>query len=98
MTDDEVRLSNESRRAGKAKEILDNELFKEAVRAIEEALLFGIRQSAFKDKELREKLCDRYSVLHEIVGQLRNHIETGELAIEEIRRRTVAEKLKEFLN
>ena len=92
---DAIGPDEELRRAGKAKEILENQLFKEAVRAIEEALLLGIRQSAFKDKDLREKLCDRYNALHDIVGQLRTHIETGEMVEEEIRRKTVVEKAKE---
>ena len=85
-------------RAGKAREILENELFKGAVRAIEESLFFGMRQAAIKDSELREKLAVRYAVLHDLIGQIRIHIETGELAQEEIRRRTMAEKIKESFN
>jgi len=87
--------AEEIRRAGKAREILESETFKEAVKALEEALLLGIRQSAFKDAELREKLCQQYCLLYGIVSQLRTHIETGELAEEELRRQSIAEKIKE---
>lgn len=90
MTPDE-----EVRRAQKAKEVLGNELFQQAVKAIEEALLLGIRHSAFKDKDLREKLCDRYCMLHEIVGQLQVHIETGELAQSQSLMEKVKEKVRE---
>lgn len=91
-----MSLEDEVRRAGKAKDLLENELFKGAVRAIEEALLLGIRQSAFKDEALREKLCHRYSLLHDLVGQLEVHIETGQLAEEEIRLKTLRERATEF--
>lgn len=85
-------------KAGKAKEVLENPLFKDAVRALEEALLLGIRQSAFKDEVLREKLCQRYCLLHDLVGQLQTHMESGLLAEEEIRRRSITERVKEFIN
>ena len=75
-----MTLEEEARRAGKAREILENELFKEAVKAVEGALLTGIRMSAFKDAELREKLCQQYILLHSVVEQIKTHIETGKLA------------------
>lgn len=76
-------------RAQEAQVILDNPLFKEAVREIENALLLGIRQSAFKDSELREKLCQQYTLLHSLVGQFRTYLETGKLAEATLRERAV---------
>jgi hypothetical protein len=84
-----VTPEEEVRRAGKAKEILDAEVFQDAVSAVEEALLLGIRRSAFKDSELREKLCQQYMLLHNVLDQLRTHIETGRLA-----EQTLAERLR----
>lgn len=78
-------------RAGRAREVLDNEMFKEAVADIEQALLIGIRRSAFKDAELREKLCQRYALLHDLRDQLSTHMETGELAEATM---TMREKIK----
>jgi hypothetical protein len=75
-----VTPEEEMRRAGKAQEVLTNEMFKQAFSEIEEALLFGIRNSAFKDAELREKLCQKYVLLHDLRKQLQSHIETGQLA------------------
>lgn len=80
----------EIRRAGKAAEILEAKVFKEAVAAVEEALLQGIRRSAFKDTELREKLCQQYMLLDAVLGQLRTHIETGKLAAATLRQRVAA--------
>lgn len=70
----------ELQRAARAESILGDDLFKDAVREIEEALLSGIRQTAFKDAELREKLCQQYTLLHSLIGQFRTHMETGKFA------------------
>ncbi|TFH50922.1 MAG: hypothetical protein E4H01_01165 [Lysobacterales bacterium] len=77
-------------RAGRAREVLENEMFKEAVADIEQALLTGIRHSAFKDEDLREKLCARYALLHDLIQQLKSHMETGELAQASMRDRLKA--------
>ena len=85
-------------RAGKAKEVLENELFREAVKGIETALLTGIHRSAFADEKLREKLSQRYALLQDLVGQLKTHMETGKLAEETIRRKTISERIKAVVN
>lgn len=97
MLSEEQILSEEVRQGGKAREVLENPTFKAAVSAIEEALLLGIRQSAFKDEALREKLCARYALLHDLVGQIKTHMETGQLAQVELERRSIMERAKEFL-
>lgn len=76
-------------RAQEAQLILEHPLFKDAVREIESALLLGIRKSAFKDAELREKLCHQYTLLHGLVDQFRTHMETGKLAEATLRERAV---------
>lgn len=87
---------DELRRAGKAKEILGNEIFKEAFSEIEAVLLHGIRRTAFVDDKLREKFCMRYDLLHSLRDQIQTYIDTGMLAEEEIRRKSIADKVKEF--
>ena len=81
-------------RAGQAREILEHHLFREAVKDIETALLAGIHRSAFSDEKLREKLAQRYALLQDLLGQFRTHMETGKLAEETIRRKTMAERIK----
>lgn len=87
----------EVRRAERARQILEEPLFQEAVAAIEKALLAGIAKSAFTDAALREKLCQRYALLHDLVDQLGIHIQTGRLAQEQIAQAAWRAKLKERL-
>lgn len=84
-------------RAQEAQMILDNPLFKGAVQEIEEALLLGIRQSAFKDADLREKLCQQYTLLHSLVGQFKSYLGTGKFA-EAILAQRVKEGRKRAVN
>ena len=79
----------EIRRADKAKQILDSDVFKEAFSEVEMVLLDGIRRAPFKDTDLREKLCQQYTALHTIRDQIRSYIESGKLA-----EATLAERIK----
>ena len=81
-------------RAGKAREILAEPLFKECVSVIREALIAGIRRSAFTEEKLREKLCQRLALLEELVGQLQTVMETGTLAEETIRQKSISERIR----
>lgn len=87
----------ELQRAARAEQILGDELFKDAVKEIETALLSGIRMSAFKDAELREKLCQQYTLLHSLIGQFRTYMETGQLAEATLQQR-VKEGLRKVVN
>jgi hypothetical protein len=89
-----MTLEEELVRAGKAEQILAEPLFKECVTTIREALIDGIRRSAFTEDKLREKLCQRLALLEELVGQLQTVMETGKLAEETIRQKTIAERIR----
>lgn len=86
---------DEVRRAGKAKEILENEIFKESVQEVHDALVSGIKQAAFKDTELVVRLSQELRALDGVLVRLRSVVETGVMAEEEIRRRTIADMAKE---
>lgn len=89
----------ELQRAVRAEQILGDDLFKEAVNAVEEALLNGIKLSPIKDAELREKLCQQYIQLQAVVGQLRGYMENGKLAEATInQKRSMADRLKSVVN
>ena len=90
--DDEVRL------AGKSSEVLTNEAFKTAFSDIEHGILDGIKRCALKDAELREKLCLSYTLLHQLRDQLQSIIDTGRMAEEEIKQKTLMERAKEYFN
>ena len=78
---------DELSRAAEAEFLLGNQLFKDAVKAVEEALISGIKRTAFTDEKSREKLCQQLVSLDSVVGQLKSHMETGKLAEETIKRR-----------
>jgi type II secretory pathway component PulF len=79
-------------RAAEAEFILSNELFKESVREVRQALIEGIERTAFQDEKLREKLCQQLVALSAVVGKLQSHMETGKLAMETIKRRRAASR------
>lgn len=87
----------ELQRAARAESILGDDLFKEAFSEIEIALLTGIRQTAFKDAELREKLCQQYTLLHSLIGQFRTYMETGKLAEATLKQRAM-EGIRKVVN
>ena len=88
----------EIRRAGRAREILDNEMFKEAVAAIEEAIRNARLNSSAKDVEFREKLYAQELALTSVIRNLQTFMESGQLAEEEIRRRSMLDAAKELFN
>ena len=67
-------------KAGQANEVLENEVFKQAVAEIFEALRDTRINSPVKDVELREKLWAQEVALESILQKLRTVIETGQLA------------------
>lgn len=91
-----IAPEEEIRRAQRAKVILEDELFKEAVAEIEETLKQARLQSAATATDFREKVWAQELALDTILTKLRTHIETGQLAAEEIRRKTLYEQAKEF--
>lgn len=97
MAATDLTPEDEIRRAGKAREVYENEIFKEAFAEVEEAILGGILRSPLKDAEMREKFCQQYISLHSIRDRLKTYMETGVLAEEEIRRRTMAERIQSFI-
>jgi len=91
-----VEPEEELSRASEAEAILKNPRFADAVKEVENALLEGIKRSAFKDSELREKLCQQLINLHSVVGQLRTYLETGRLAEETIKQRNLRDRIREI--
>ena len=83
----------ELERAARAESILGDDLFKEAVKAVEQSLLDGIKRSPIKDAELREKLCQQLTQLEAVISVLRGYMESGKLA-----EATLAQRLKRVVN
>lgn len=70
----------EIERAGRAHEILDNEVFKGAVKEIEDTLIDALKRTPLVDEKLREKICDHIVALDSVLKALRTLVDTGKLA------------------
>jgi hypothetical protein len=81
-------------RAAEARFILENNLFKEAVKEVREAIITGIERSAFTDEKTREKLAQQLVSLTAVVNKLQSHMETGKFAEESIRQQSIRERVK----
>jgi hypothetical protein len=98
LDSEEGRLNEEIRLAGKAGDVLSSEAFKAAFHVVETALLGAMRSSAISDERLRLRLLDKYECLHALNDCLRSMVDTGMMAEEQLRQKTVSQRVKEFLN
>jgi hypothetical protein len=95
--EEQLQLANELRKAGKAGELLENEIFKDSVRKIEESLLAGMRAAPIADDKLRLRLLDKYECLYAVLDELNGVIATDKLAEEQIKQDSMLERAKGFL-
>ena len=95
--EDEGRLAEEIRLAGKAKEVLKNPAFKQAAEKISQALLAGMRRAGIADEKTRLRLLDKYEALHDVLDELQSVVTTGHLAEEQIKQNSIAQKIKDAL-
>jgi hypothetical protein len=97
---DSLSPQEEVERAERARQILQDEFFKEHVAMVREALQAGILKTAFVDEKLREKLTQRWSALEDVIAALRTTMETGQLAAKQLeleeQQRSWKEKAKQF--
>lgn len=96
--DEEGRLAEEIRMAGKAENVLKSEAFKAAFNQVEQALLGAMRSSPIADERLRLRLLDKYECLHALHDCLKSMVDTGLMAEEQLRQKSIAQKVKDFLN
>jgi hypothetical protein len=80
-TKDQAQRSQELSRSNQAKQILENNLFKEAIESLKkiysEALL---EKTGAKESDTREKLWIAYNVVGKVEQHLQSILETGKLA------------------
>jgi hypothetical protein len=80
-TKDQAQRSQELNRSSQAKQILENNLFKEAIESLKkiysEALL---EKTGAKESDTREKLWIAYNVVGKVEQHLQSILETGKLA------------------
>lgn len=95
---EEDQLNEEVRLAGKAENVLKSEAFKAAFNQVEQALLGAMRSAAIADERLRLRLLDKYECLHALHDCLQSMVNTGAMAEEQLRSKSVAQRVKDFLN
>lgn len=76
----EIELHAQVERATRAREVLDNELYKGAFVAIRQMIIDEWQKSPARDEEGRERLYLMQSLLKMLENHLRSHIETGVVA------------------
>lgn len=90
LADQERKANDEVFRATRAKQILEDELFKAAVDAVRAKLHDGFAKSRIDDDGLRKQARIGLSLLDTILNDLDYHIQTGKLAkasLEEVEQR-----------
>lgn len=79
-SDQEMQISRELDRASRARLVLENELFHEAIGLIEADTLEKWKASPVRDAEGQLALRLKWQVIQEFKGQFVDAIETGKLA------------------
>ena len=82
-------------RADRARRILEDDIFRDAIQQMEQALLGGICRAGIADDRLRDKLAVRYAVLQDLVACLKTTMETGKLAAHQLSMDEAQRSLKE---
>ena len=77
-------LEKEKQRGIKAKQILEDEIFAEAVQKVSEELRQEWLNSPIRDTEGREKIYMMEKMLNVLLVQIRSVMETGKLASKQI--------------
>ena len=90
-------LEDEVRLAGKAKDVLEHEAFKYAFGTVEKALLAAMNGTPIEDDKMKLRLVDKYEALQSLKACLQSMVDTGLMAEEQLRQKTIAQRVKEFV-
>ena len=63
-----------------AQDLIDNPLFKDAVKAVREGIVSAIANSAMGDEQTHNRLAIALQLVNQVEKQLVTHIQTGRLA------------------
>ncbi len=77
---DEFKLTQELDRGSRAKDILENELYRESWDTVEQALIQKWRDCPIRDKEGQHELKLMLKLLQDAKGHLERVMESGKLA------------------
>ena len=92
-----TNLEEEVRLSGKAKEVLEHEAFRHAFNTVEHALLAAMNGTPIENDKMKLRLVDKYEALHSLRACLQSMVDTGLMAEEQLRQKTIAERVKAFV-
>lgn len=82
-------------RAERARQLLEEPLLKEAFSFVRESIVQRIETGPINNLGLNEKLCDELRALYAVKQMLISHVETGKLAEETLKQRSMWEIAKQ---
>lgn len=71
----------EIKRGEEAKRLIDNPLFKDAVKAVRDGIISSLSTSPLGDEKTHNRLAIALQLLNQIEKQLKDHIQTGQMAM-----------------
>lgn len=80
----QTQLERESARGAKARQVLESELYQEAVAVVEEDTLTKWKSSPIRDTDGQLALRLKWQVIQEIKGHLADVMQTGRMAEEQL--------------
>ncbi len=85
-------LQREKNRGVLARQVLDNEIYREAFGVLRAQLIDGFTQTKFKDSDERDEIWRKMQTVDYIEGHLKEVMETGKIA-----EATLAQKIKKVV-
>ena len=92
-----TQLEDEVRLAGKAKDVLQHEAFKYAFSTVRDALLAAMEATPIENDKMKLRLVDKYEALISLKACLQNMVDTGLMAEQELKKKTISERVREFV-
>ena len=89
-------MSQEVRRSDKAKQILENPIFKESIEKLKNLYTQSLFNTGAKEQDTREKLWLAYNVVGKVEDHIKEILDTGKLATKQLEDFRKQEKSKKF--
>ena len=89
-------MSQEVRRSDKAKQILENPIFKESIEKLKNLYTQSLFNTGAKEQDTREKLWLAYNVVGKVEDHIKEILDTGKLASRQLEDFRKQEKSKKF--
>jgi hypothetical protein len=94
--EEQDKLSQEVRRSDKAKQILENPIFKESIEKLKDLYTQSLFNTGAKEQDTREKLWLAYNVVGKVEDHIKEILDTGKLATKQLEDFRKQEKSKKF--